>query len=169
LALYAWQKRHPYSRVTRLFWVTNSVCLAVATLSDGHRNITTPLLTLSRLEHAQAAVVGMASPPQFYAGKTPLLPVEDLSALHHLLKIREDVQLTHILLMQLPKDEDYKTLKQLPRHTCSAMHIYTGDFVDQWLVRLNKRNQGRAPTALLQCSFQTYSQPKSASSSTIKG
>lgn len=143
------------SKLVRAFWVLNALALGCATFSDGHRNITVPLLHIARQPTPQtAAVVGFIPSliPSFYAGtQTHIVHVASVGELQRKLTEQPDFRPDYILLQKVPDAAQRRTLAQLPHLHCHAPVRCPGDWVDRVLVAVNRHNHRRAATALLQC------------------
>jgi hypothetical protein len=135
----------------RWFWAVNAVALFVAIASDAQQNLTRPLLDVSRRgQVSEVAVVGLRNVPRFYLGTSVrLLEVRNLDDL--VVAIESGRRPEAILFRPVPSTETLERIRALGL-ACAAPRIYTGDFADRMLVRLNpRRNRRRQPTGLARC------------------
>jgi hypothetical protein len=129
-------------RVRQIFWTVNTLVLVPATLSDGHRSLTWPLLEAGRDGgFSKIVFVGKALIPDMYAAKTPvqrvLTPEEAESVLDNG-RIRLLAERRH----EMPDPTGW---------SCTEVETLTGDFVDQLLIKANPVNRRRAEKFVRDC------------------
>jgi hypothetical protein len=153
------QASRPARRAYAGFWVLNTVALIAAMTSDAHRNVTDPLLYLSRTPQTKrVCAVGFTVPalPRYYMGsKTELRHVESVTQLAQSSEAHSDWQPHYILLRHLPDDAARTQLSSLSGLQCAEAQTFGGDWVDRLLVRVNRHNRLRAPTSLWVCQSKT--------------
>lgn len=136
------------ARAVRLFWVGNALALAVATVSDGQRNLTAPLLHIAQQGgNPRIATVGINLVPTYYLGGHGKVDTfADLPALQAAVADRGE-RFDYILLRD-PDDAPGATAL-VP--WCTTPRLFFGDWLDRALVRVNRHNARRDATALLSC------------------
>lgn len=143
-----WQRR-----ASRAFVAVNALALAITTCSDAHRNIAAPLLEASRLPQARVAMVGFGRVPTYYAGTAQLRMFQTLEALEQAAH-QKGARFERVLFNYPPDAAVAQRVQALPHMHCAAPQLCRGDLVDRVLVRVNRHNATRGPTALFRCNVQ---------------
>ncbi len=135
----------------RFFVVVNALALIGLTLSDGQRNLTTPLREVARAgKPTRLVTVGWRDLPTMYLGRdVTVVRVQDAAAL--LEHVSRAAAPTHILWRHAPEPVVAEQLR-VRGVLCDAGEAFAGDVGDRLLVALNAhRNARRLPTTLVRC------------------
>ncbi len=136
----------------RFFWAFNVVALVVATTSDAHRNLTTPLAAIGRLGGTyEVAVVGSRQVPDYYLGSSSRAQGFAETDLFVDAVITGKLRPDFVLFRPEPNPYELEVLRNLGLQ-CRGPTMFPGDLVDRVLVVLNPRhNERRHAVALFDC------------------
>jgi phosphatidylinositol glycan class B len=145
--------RRPWQRASALyFWAVNAALLAVMVVSDGKRNVTTPLLEAAAMQ-PRPVVVGLGGVQllPYYLGRGGV--VKTLDSVEEAVVFLEGqaTPAARLCMDRAPRPYELDRLRSAG-WTCGAPSWSAGDVVDRTAVWLNpSHNTRRAPVAVVDC------------------